>query len=296
MLTAGERTPHDPALPFPRLPDTLRSKYACDALALRPFGLSADDLEVSFNGQPRPHLVTQVIAACTVGARGGQPLEPDFFWSLPVGKRIECLLTIAASGNGAEEIVIPLRCLEAACAQPLELELSLPEIVSLQSQTDEAEQFPVRRGDEQLYVRRPTGSDQLAWLNTRFTDEATAFGAMIGALVSVQEAGASATDAAAVGARINSGWIGAIEEAMEEFDPLVNFSLSVRCAFCEAEHEHEIDLEELALRRLRQSQLRLLTSVHRLAKHYHWSEREIFSVPHGRRAFYLALIDREEDR
>ncbi|HLL70136.1 MAG TPA: hypothetical protein VK363_01810 [Pyrinomonadaceae bacterium] len=296
MLTA-ERPPHEPATPFPRLPDTLRSKYACDALALRPFGISEDDLEVSFNGQPRPHLITQVIAACTVGAGGGQPLEPDFFWSLPVGKRIECLLAIAASGDGAEEIVIPLRCLEEACAQPLELELSLPEIVSLQNQTDEAERFTVRRGDEQLYVRRPTGSDQLAWLSARFADEAAAFGAMIGALVSAQEAGASdAADAAAVGAKIDGEWIGAIEEAMEEFDPLVNFSLSVRCPFCEAEHEHEIDLEELALRRLRQSQLRLLTSVHRLAKHYHWSEREIFSVPHRRRAFYLALIDREEDR
>lgn len=293
MLTA-ERPPHEPATPFPRLPDTLRSKYACDALALRPFGISDDDLEVSFNGQPRPHLVTQVIAACTIGARGGQ-LEPDFFWSLPVGKRIECLLAIAASGDGTD-IVVPLRCLDERCAQPLELELSLSEIVSLQNQTDEAERFTVRRGDEQLYLRRPTGSDQLAWLDARFTDEAAAFGAMVRALVSFPEAGAPATTAAAAGAQIDGEWIGAIEEALEEFDPLVNFTVSVRCPFCEAEHEHAIDLEELALRRLRQSQLRLLAAVHRLARHYHWSEREIFSVPHWRRAFYLALIDREEDR
>lgn len=294
MLTAEARTPHDPATPFPRLPDTLRSKYACDALALRPFGISEHDLEVSFAaGQPRPHLVTEVLACCTVGARG-ERLEPDFFWSLPVGKRIECLLTISVNSGDRAEIVIPLRCPEEACAQALELELSLPEIASLQNQTDDAERFAVRRGERQLYVRRPTGSDQLAWLDARFADEAAAFAAMVCALVSFDEAGASS--AAVVGAEIDGGWIAAIEEAMEEFDPLVNFSLAVRCPFCEAEHEHEVDLEELALRRLRQSQMRLLASVHRLARHYHWSEREIFSVPHWRRAFYLALIDREEDR
>lgn len=293
MLTAEERTPHEPATPFPRLPDTLRSKYACDALALRPFGVSEHDLEISFaGGQPRPHLITEVLARCTVGARGEQ-LEPDFFWSLPVGKRIECLLTISETSGDRADIVIPVRCPGDACAQVAELELSLSEIVSLQNQTDDAERFAVRRGDRQLYVRRPTGSDQLAWLGARFEDEASAFAAMVRALVSVDEAGASA---AVVGVEVDGGWIGAIEEALEEFDPLVNFSLSVRCPFCEAEHEHEVDLEELALRRLRQSQLRLLTSVHRLARYYHWSEREIFSVPHWRRAFYLALIDREEDR
>jgi hypothetical protein len=280
------------ATPFPRLPDALRSKYASGQLALRPFGVSASDLEVGFTGQPRPHLITQVLAVCTVGA-SGERLEPDFFWSLPVGKRIECLLTIAATGDRTE-FVIPLRCPVESCAQDLELELSLSEIVSLQNQTDDAERFAVRRGEERLYVRRPTGGDQLAWLDARFTDEPSAFGAMLRALVSTDEAGASSV--ASVGAEFDDEWIGAIEEALEEYDPLVNFSLSVRCPFCEAEHEHAIDLEELSLRRLRQSQLRLLTSVHRLAKHYHWNEREIFSVPHWRRAFYLALIDREEDR
>ncbi|HJR08387.1 MAG TPA: hypothetical protein VJ842_14090 [Pyrinomonadaceae bacterium] len=280
------------ATPFPRLPDTLLSKYACGQLALRPFGVSERDLEVGFTGQPRPHLITQLIAACTVGANG-ERLEPDFFWGLPVGKRIECLLTIAAAGDRTE-FVIPLRCPDEACAQASELELSLSEIVSLQNQTDDAERFAVRRGDERLYVRRPTGSDQLDWLDARFADEPTAFGAMVRALVSTDEAGASSVSS--VGAEVDGGWIGVIEEALDEFDPLVNFSLSVRCPFCEAEHEHAIDLEELSLRRLRQSQLRLLASVHRLAKHYHWNEREIFAVPHWRRAFYLALIDREEDR
>ena len=289
--------PRDPAMtaatPVPRLPDTLRSKYACGRLALRPFGVSERDLEVGFTGQTRPHLITQLIAVCTVGAEGERLLEPDFFWSLPVGKRIECLLTIAVSGDRTE-FVVPLRCPDEACAQDLELELSLAEIVSLQNQTDDAERFPVRRGDERLYVRRPTGSDQLAWLEARYADEPSAFGAMVGALVSLDEAGAAS--AAPASAEVDGGWIGAIEEALEEYDPLVNFSLSVRCPFCETEHEHAVDLEELSLRRLRQSQLRLLASVHRLAKHYHWNEREIFTVPHWRRAFYLALIDREEDR
>jgi hypothetical protein len=51
-----------------------------------------------------------------------------------------------------------------------------------------------------------------------------------------------------------------------------------------------IDLCEVALTTLRRLQRQLIVMVHRLASHYHWSEQEIFAVPHWRRKEYLELI------
>ena len=77
---------------------------------------------------------------------------------------------------------------------------------------------------------------------------------------------------------------------MEEADPLVNFSCSIECGECGQPNDHEIDLFETALDMLSRAQRRLILSVHRLALHYHWSEREIFDVPEWRRRQYLDLI------
>jgi len=51
-----------------------------------------------------------------------------------------------------------------------------------------------------------------------------------------------------------------------------------------------IDLCDVALGALRRLQQQLLITVHQLASHYHWSEKEIFSVPAFRRQAYLNLI------
>ena len=87
-----------------------------------------------------------------------------------------------------------------------------------------------------------------------------------------------------------------ISHVMDEHDPLVNFSVQVQCPECGREHVCEIDLEELSLNRLRQAQFHLLATVHRLARHYHWSEEEIFKVPYWRRDHYLNLMQREQQR
>jgi hypothetical protein len=91
-------------------------------------------------------------------------------------------------------------------------------------------------------------------------------------------------------------WLDSVEEAMEEHDPLINFKLRVKCPACETTNLVAIDLEDLSLRGLRDAQRRLLTSIHRLAAHYHWSEQQIFAVPSWRRAQYLSLIANERAR
>ncbi len=277
---------HEPLLPFPRLPETVQAGYSTHDLALRPFGLYESDLNVNFN-QRRPLLVTHILECCTRDARQ-EKVEQSLFWNLPVGKRIECLLTLLAAGDDAE-IPVTLRCSNGLCGQELEIGISLEEITALQGQAYAAERVVVWLENEELALRRPTGSDQLAWLKTDFADEEAAAQAMLRTLL-LEGVGT------VNGKTTRHGWLRSIEQAMEEQDPLVDFSISVQCPSCGREDQLEIDLEELALRRLRQAQLRLLASVHSLAAHYHWSEEQIFSVPYWRRAYYLTLIKKEENR
>jgi hypothetical protein len=243
-------------------------------LTLRRFGIYESDLNIDFSTPPRPFVVTELLHCCTRNEQG-QAIDRSFFWNLTVGARTECLLRLAATD---EEIPLVLRCPNRACGRELEIELTVNEISELQQKAVNDETIFV--GD--LKLRRPTGSDQLAWLGRSFEVESEALQQMLSTLV-VEGAPS----------RESSEEIGRV---MDEHDPLVNFTVQVQCPDCEQESACEIDLEEVSLNRLRQAQSRLLAAVHRLAAHYHWSEEEIFKVPHWRRDYYLGLLEREKQR
>jgi hypothetical protein len=275
---------HEPRLPFPRISETANLGFSATALTLRPFGLYESDLNVDFNNTLRPFLVTQILECCTRGD-GSQEVPQSFFWNLTVGKRIECLLNLI-SPEEPTKIAVAFACVNANCAQDLEIELSLDEIFSLQEEAYADEQVSMRVGDKQFRLRRPTAIDQLTWLKSSFANEETAVRTMIGTLLAP-----GPFEPEDIVAAQASG----IEQLLDDNDPLIDFKVEVHCPYCGMERPFEIDLEDLSLRRLRQVQLCLLRSVHTLARHYHWSEQEIFSVPYWRRAHYLALIEREKN-
>lgn len=273
--------PHEQLLPFPALPQALKNRHSIAELALRPFGIHERDLGVDFSATPRPFLVTEILDCCTRDARGNS-VGREFFWELTVGTRIECLLRLVL-GDERSEIPLALRC--PACGGELEIELTASEISELQQQAAASEETIVV-SEGRVKLRRPTGSDQLAWLGQRFESEADALRQMIATLI-VEGAEQRFLEA---------GSLDEIGRVMDEHDPLVNFSVQMQCPDCEREHVCELDLEELALNRLRQAQFHLLATVHRLARHYHWSEEEIFKVPYWRRDQYLNLMAREQER
>ena len=279
--------PHEQLLPFPALPQAFRNRHSISELALRPFGIYERDLSVDFGATPRPFLVTEILDCCTRDARG-QSVGREFFWELTVGTRIECLLRLVL-GDARSEIALALRC--PACGGELEIELTASEITELQQQAAASEETIVV-GEGRVRLRRPTGNDQLAWLGQGFESEADALRQMLSTLI----VGDAEQRLFEVGSELEGGVLEKIGHAMDEHDPLVNFSVQVQCPDCGREHVCEIDLEELSLNRLQQAQFHLLATVHRLARHYHWSEEEIFKVPYWRRDHYLNLMAREKER
>jgi hypothetical protein len=270
---------HEQLAPFPRLPEAVRNKHSISDLGLRRFGIYESDLNIDFSG-PRPFLVTSILDCCTRDVRG-HAVDRNFLWDLTVGTRTECLVRLIAMGDQAE-IPLSLRCPKRSCGHELEIELTLDEIAELQQSAFNDGPICATTEQGQLSLRRPTGNDQLAWLGRDFALESEAVDQMLSTLL---------VDGPTQGLPVTK-----IARVMEEHDPLVNFTVQVECPDCEHEFVCEIDLQELSLSRLRQAQFRLLTTVHRLAAHYHWSEEEIFKVPYWRRDHYLSLLGREKER
>lgn len=276
---------HNYLAPFPHVSDSMLAKNDTGELFLRPFGLFETDLNINFNQKLRPYLLTQILQCCTLD-KNGELIDQSFFQDLTVGKRIESLLTIVASSE-SYDLYIPRRCLNQACQQQMELEISIEELIDLQQRADVVDSHDVRIGDKTLSIRKPTGRDQIEWLKFSFRDEREVMRAMIQTLMLDTE------EASFDVGSISDEWIQIIDNAMEEFDHLVNFNLHARCPYCGEENRYAVDLEEILLSRLQRIQMHLLDDVHRLAEHYHWSEAQIIAIPPWRRSRYLALIDRE---
>ena len=269
-------------VPFPAIPGEIGTRYSVNDLFLRPFGLFGNDLEIDFSQKRRPCLITDILACCTRDMNREIP-EKDFFWDLTIGKRIECVLAIVMSGRATGLPVHP-RCLNGMCGEPMEIEFSMEEIAALQHRCDNVDPVSIRIDSRALRFRKPTGRDQLGWLETSFPDEDAAVKKLIRTLGGMDH-----------GASIPDQWVGPIDKAMMEMDPLVNFTLTIHCPHCDGEGLYNINLEERLLRELHKAQENLMGTVHCLAEHYHWSEGQILSIPPWRRRHYLALIEKQGD-
>jgi hypothetical protein len=262
-------------IPLPGCPQDIGRDVSAGGVGLRKFGIFAGDLGIDLASANRAALVTRLLESCAVDPAG---ILPDsFFRELSVGKRIECLLVLAAGGPGAA-LGFPFKC--AGCGEEIELELTIREISEMQGEADLIEMVGVDIGGRRMEFRKPTGRDQEMWGKMIFSDERDRAAGMIGTLAALPGSFEA----------LQPVELSAVEEGLDEADPLVNFSCRVSCGECGELNEHETDLTETALGMLNRAQKQLVITVHRLASHYHWSEQEIFAVPDWRRRQFLELI------
>ena len=245
-----------------------------------PFALAPGALELDFTGPARVDLVTQVLACCARTA-SGEPPDADCLWGLEVGQRTLYLAGIAAEAAGVAGLEVVLACANAACKGQIEVELTTARLAEFQAEAHAEEQLSLETGGQVLALRRPTGDDQRCW---------TAAGTSVGpsdVLRDLLVAGDPDLSEAAVQRA---------DAALQEFDPLVDFNCEVLCPYCGETHSYGVDLEQVALGRLRLTQYRLFEEVDRLAACYAWSEAEILALPAWRRRRYLQIIERREEQ
>jgi hypothetical protein len=252
--------PHD-------APATIAGVLATISVAapqLRRFGTAACDLDVDFEGA-RPVVVTELLRICLGG-------DAQTWWRLPVHARIVLAVALAELATG-EAIEVTMTC---GCGEVAAVQLTAHELATFARERSGGRLHVDVAG---LHVRLPTGEDQLRWR------------ALGHELARAPDLARRVLEVLADDV-VPPERVVEVERALADADPLIEFLLETACPACTAPLAGEIDLEALALGRLRRVQRTLLEDVHVLALAYHWNEADIAGLPAWRRAEYLAFLGR----
>lgn len=247
---------------------------------MRAFGSAMEDLAVEFRLAPRVELITELLALCLRGA-GNTAIDREFVVELPVGFRLEALIRLAALAD-PRPFCWRLRCTSSECGRESEFELTADEIVSQGSGLRDLPVLETQIAGVPVLVRRPTGADQAQWVarSTQHESELMLRAILVRPVLD---------DLLAKGETLESV-AAAIDDVMDQFDPLPGFHVSGICPHCGKDSDVSPDLTGAALERLFCGQQALIGDVHRLASHYHWTEDQILELPAWRRQSYLELI------
>lgn len=269
---------------FPPIPANLREQTALPELFLQSFGFNERVIQIDFDLQPEPELITQILSNCTIDKKGNHPSE-EFLWELPISTRIEALLSIAFLTKEAE-LEVALKCKK--CKEIIGFFLTQESIREFLSERNPSETITIQLHGYHLTLRKPTGSDQLIWLQKTHKDKSNAIRKIIRSLISNTKRKNSDQEF-----MIFEKSIETLSQAMEQLDPLINFNVSIFCPYCEETGTYFIDLANIALNLLREAQKDFLECIHLLALYYHWNEQEIVLLPLWRRKEYISFIKRE---
>ena len=250
---------------------------------LRPFGTSAEDLAIDFHRLRRPDLVTALLHRCG-RTDDGRQVDEAALRRMPIGARIEALVALAAcTMPGPFEWRV--RCDRSGCEEDCNFELSADQILSFGDALRDDETVTTSLDGRAAVLRRPTADDQSRWSTPSGDIEIAAMMRSMLVSPSLDDLQAAGTSLDAIARDIDA--------AMDRFDPLLGFHLTVVCPRCGNGVEAHPDLAGAALDRLARAQRARIEDVHRLASCYHWGEREILDMPSWRRERYLEIIDAE---
>lgn len=245
----------------------------------RPFGSSRSDLDLEFEAESRPGLVTALLSRCLL-PESGAPYSEEVVWAWSLLRRTRGLTAVAAATRGKRASVVA-RCSAASCGSPLELDVDLALFL------DVPEPQRIRCVPEEgaeLELRLPTGNDQRDWLRDNTA------GGGIEAVMAQRLVTAVNGNPVAAEWEIPASWVDPVGEALAEQDPLMTPAAEARCPHCGRPVEIELDLEGLLLSTLAQEQESLLQQVDSLARVYHWSEADVLALPARRRRYYLERV------
>jgi hypothetical protein len=277
--------------PFPNVSEHLKTRYSIQGLFIRGFGYSLQDLNINLDGMFSPYVVTKVLECCMM-QNNGAALDQSFFWNLTIGKRIECLLTVVSLSD-ISELFLEIGCGNPVCRKQIQIELSIGDLIDYQHTADRVDKVDILIDDEPMSFRKPTGFDQLKMLKMSGKEDRYALLKKFIELLSIDSGKVGGQNTIAL---LSSDVLNAVDNALSDADPLINFSISIRCPYCDKDGIYEVKLEEFVHQKLYQVQLNLLINIHRIAKNYHWSEEQILSLPKWRLSKYLSFIENGQEK
>lgn len=230
---------------------------------------------------------TLLLARCLTRLGPLDAATDDAVRSLTVGDREALLLHLRRLALG-DRLQCVLRCPEAGCGEPMDLDLDVRDLLSAPYGNAAPLHDAEIEGEGTVWrirFRLPTGADQEEAAPLVRTDpEGAAETILRRCLVALeQEDGAEAES-------LPPGLAETLGTLMSELDPQAELTLALSCPTCGRDFTAVLDAGSFVFDELAGSTPSLFREVHRLAFHYHWSEAEILRLPASKRRLYLGLL------
>lgn len=231
---------------------------------------------------------TALLVRCVAELGGGGPSADDIR-GLTVGDREALLLHLRRLTFG-DKLDCVVTCPEPECEERMDVELTVEELL-VAPYDNVADTHDLDLGDEgarrSLRFRLPTGADQEAVAAVAALDIEAAVELVVRRCVAELERHGHALPPEATSA---------LSAAMADLDPQAEVRLMLSCVGCGEEFSVLLDAGDFLFREIAPRSDDLSHDVHRLAFHYHWSERDILTLAPARRRRYLDLVAEELSR
>lgn len=185
-----------------------------------------------------------------------------------------------------------LGCQNPSCGEPLDVSFMLDQL-HFEPRPAGARFFTADLSPE-VEMRLPTGGDQEAVAALCRVDEDRALTLLLARCLRRVGECADVDEGFVEG--LAPGLRREIEAEMMRRSPQVNVELEGFCPECGAPFSTALDFTAFFAAEMRNGLAALEREVHLLARHYHWSEREILSLPRRKRGRYLSLLREELER
>lgn len=255
---------------------TVRPVTADDALGVQELGPHASPAA-------RAH---HLLARCTTRLGPQTPVEPETVRDLVAGDREALLLALRRATFG-DPLQAHAPC--PACGQMLELDLRTSDLL-LPPYPDPAPWYdlpPTEPGPARRF-RLPTGRDLEAAAPRAGGDPDDAAGMLLLRCLAPDPEDPTGTTTLSPETRER------IAARMAELDPQAELRLQTTCPACGESVATLFDAGSFLLAEVDRLAGDLLAEVHLLARHYHWTERDILGLSPARRQAYLDLVRSEQ--
>ena len=202
--------------------------------------------------------------------------------ALTVGDREVLLLRLRQITFG-DVVELVVSCPDPTCAAPMDLRLDVDELCRPTT-------GPLAEVDARLALRIPTGADLAAVAGRALDDPQGAARALaLACMEPADQAGPAGPDGT-VADRVDDELLDEVGELLSALDPHADIELALSCPECGHAFVAPVGAADLLRDELVVRRRDLDVEVHLLARHYHWSEREILDLPSDRRRRYVDVL------
>jgi hypothetical protein len=207
--------------------------------------------------------------------------SPDTLAELSIGSRDACLLLLRERLFGSR-LVNNAVCPQ--CAGRIEWEQDIADIVAGTSNFSASHQFMLEQDGYDLSFRLPNSID-MAEIEGIGNAQAALTQLLRRCILSADYAGATCGID-----QLPESVIQALSRQIEELDPQAEVRINLSCPDCSHRWDVFFDIAGFLWTEIDEWAERMLRTVHKLARAYGWTEREILDLSPVRRQLYLGMV------